>query len=319
MLAEFEKRRLLIAASPAEGALARQLLIGSVQEAWEVATVYSFAQARFLLHHEPCDVLLVEEPLCRQEGPGALDWLTSQREAPVVFLASPASQLVAEALERGVEHWLPRDLAAAQPAVFRTTLDQAVRLNELRRRVRRAGEALHDCRRQVTRLVNLLWESSAPEASGPWLPQRYMLVRLHEEIARAERQGAPFAIALGEIQPAPAEDVPPPDPERLVAWTAQQVLRAKRRADVAGRYGPHGFMLLLVQTPEPNAVLGCQRLREAMEKAANSLSDTPLTLYVHMGIAGYAPEANSPKSLLSCAERRLEQAKAAQQSCLVYQ
>jgi diguanylate cyclase (GGDEF)-like protein len=319
MLGEFDKRRLLIAASPAEGVLARQVLLGSVQDAWEVATVYSFAQARFLLHHEPFDVLLVEEALWRHEGSAALDWLTSQRDAPVLFLAGPGPQAVAEALERGVEHWLPRDLAAAQPAIFRATLEQAVRVSDLGRRVRRAAEALHDCRRQVTRLVNLLWESSAPEASGPWLPQRYMLVRLHEEIARAERQGAPFAIALGEIQPAPADDVPPPEPERLVAWTAQQVLRVKRRADVAGRYGPQGFMLLLVQTPEPNAVLGCQRLRDAIEKAAGSLADTPLTIYVHMGVVGYTREVNSPKSLLSCAERRLEQAKAAPQSCLVYQ
>jgi PleD family two-component response regulator len=319
MPGEFDKRRLLIAASPSEGALARQLLLGSVQDAWDVATAYSIAHARFLLHHEPCDVLLVEEALYRQEGPAALDWLTSQREAPVVFLAGSGPQAVTEALQRGVEHWLPRDLAAAQPAIFRATLEQVVRASELRRRLRRAADALQDCRQQVSRLVNLLWESSAPEASGPWLPQRYMLVRLHEEIARSERQGAPFAIALGEIRPAPAEDVPPPDPERLVAWTAQQVLRVKRRADVAGRYGPQGFMLLLVQTPEPNAVLGCQRLRQAMEQAAGSLADTPLTVYVHMGVVGYSAEVNSPKSLLSCAERRLEQAKALPQSCLVYQ
>jgi PleD family two-component response regulator len=318
MLGQYEKRRLVLAASPAEGALARQLLVSSVQDAWDVAIVQSFAQARFVLHHEPCDALLIEELLYRDEGAAALDWLTSQREAPVVFLAGPAPQTVAEALAHGVEYWLSCEAAVAQPALFKATLDQAVRVSELRRQLLRTGQALQECRQQVSRLVQLLWESSAPEANGPWLPQRYMLVRLHEEIARAERQDVPFAVALGEIQPVPPGSVLPLDSERLATWTVQQILRAKRRADVAGRYGPHGFMLLLVQTREAQAVAGCRRLQRLLEQAAPSLADTPVTIRVPMGIAGYAPEASSPTSLLSCAERRLEQARAANQSSLVF-
>src|SRR5262249_20797586 len=137
MVGQYEKRRLVMAASPAEGALARQLLIGSVHDAWDSTIVHSFAQARFVLHHQPCGALLIEDPLYREEGAAALDWLTSQREAPVVFLAGPTPHIVADALARGIEYWLPCEAAVAQPSLFKATLDQAVRASELRRQIRR--------------------------------------------------------------------------------------------------------------------------------------------------------------------------------------
>ena len=41
--------------------------------------------------------------------------------------------------------------------------------------------------------------------------------------------------------------------------------RSKRRCDVAGQYGPQGFMLLLPQTPPEGAVHFCRRLQGLLD------------------------------------------------------
>src|SRR5208282_4680730 len=51
-------------------------------------------------------------------------------------------------------------------------------------------------------------------------------------------------IALGELRDGLHEDSSLPLPR----WAAEQIGKVKRQSDVAGHYGPHGFMLLLAQT-----------------------------------------------------------------------
>src|SRR5437762_3483613 len=67
------------------------------------------------------------------------------------------------------------------------------------RRTRRRNDQLRDCRSQVTRLVNLLWDATPAEGRPRWFSQRYMLERLQEEICRSERHGNPLSVVLGEV------------------------------------------------------------------------------------------------------------------------
>ena len=78
-----------------------------------------------------------------------------------------------------------------------------------------------------------------------WYNQRHMLERLDQEAARARRQGGDFTVVLAEVQGARREQLSPAETDHLATWTAARVTQAKRRSDVAGQYGPHGFMLLL--------------------------------------------------------------------------
>ena len=43
-------------------------------------------------------------------------------------------------------------------------------------------------------------------------------------------------------------------------WAASTVARVKRRGDVAGLYGPQGFMLVMAQTPQQGGERCCRRL-----------------------------------------------------------
>src|SRR5262249_5484958 len=85
---------------------------------------------------------------------------------------------------------------------------------------------------------------------------------LQEEIGRAARHGIPFSVVLGEVWPRADNPLPPAGWAQLSALAAERIVRAKRRCDVLGQYGPHGFMLLLANTPEPGAIAYCRRLEQ---------------------------------------------------------
>jgi GGDEF domain-containing protein len=235
---------------------------------------------------------------------GGLAWLTSQREVPVVFLADVSAEVILAGLRHGAEHWLPRDFALAHPAVLRTFLGRAVQTGELRRGLRQAGESLLECRRQVSRLVGLLWEASPLEGRPHWFNQRHMLERLEEELARSHRHGGPLTVVLGEVRPAGATPFPLEEAQRLAEWTADQITSAKRRCDVAGQYGMNGFLLLLPRTPDSAAVGCCRRLRRLLEQGPS--------VQACFGVAGFSPATATLHSLMGRAEERLERARASE-------
>src|SRR5947207_1498910 len=88
------------------------------------------------------------------------------------------------------------------------------------------------------------WEVRAAGGRSRWLTQRHALERLDEEVARAERHGTPLSLALAEVQALRPPGAPGRDELPLTAAVGEQVASAIRRGDVAGRYGPAGFLLL---------------------------------------------------------------------------
>ncbi len=309
MAVDVERRRVLLVAATAERARLRSLFDQEVLHEWEALEADSFERARFILQHDVCcDVLLVDESLYRHDDSEGLSWLAAQREAPVVFLAGAAPETIIDVLERGVNQWLPRDLALSHPDLVLAILHQALHWNEQRQRIRLAGEALYECRRQVSRLVSLLWETTPAHGRTRWLTQRHMLERLQEEIARSERYANTLTVVLGEVRVDPAEGAEANQPPHLAAWTAEQIGKVKRRSDVAGQYGPHGFMLLLPQTTAAGAVQCCRRLQEKLEHAAPS-PGTQAQVRTYFGIASLSDAARTAKSLVSTAEQHLEKAK----------
>jgi diguanylate cyclase (GGDEF)-like protein len=302
-------RRVLIAAGEAAQAPLGELFVRGLVPGWQPMTAESFERARFLLQHDPCDVLLVDESLYVRESPQGLAWLADQAEAPVVLLSAPAADLVAAALHSGVIQWLPRQLILEHPPLLAAALLQASRWSELRRRVRLAADGLQECRRQVSRLVAMLWESTPLEANTRWFTQRYMMDRLQEEIARSARHGSPFSVVLGEVR------VRSDSPLQTVGWghlsapAAERIGRAKRRCDVIGRYGPDGFMLLLANTPEQGAIAFCRRLEEQLAQ------EPALAAFVtSFGVAASGADTPTSQSLLGRAEERLERARLGQES-----
>jgi GGDEF domain-containing protein len=307
MSVELERRRVLVAAAPGARAPLVELFARGRVEGWEAAEADGFEQARFLLQHDACDVLLVDQSLYRPEDADGLNWL-SRQQVPVAYLAGPDPLALTAVLERGASQWLPRELALGQPALLTAVLNQAASRGDLRRSHRRLGEALQECRRQVQRLVTLLWGLAPTEAHPRWFTQRHMMDRLQEEIARTQRHGTPLSVVLGEVR-ADDEALLPPDAPQVTAWVAERVTRGKRRCDVAGQYGPSGFILLLAHTPPPGAAVCCRRLRAALEAGPGQAPGPPGPIAAFFGISGFDAAHANAKSLLGRAEECLERAR----------
>lgn len=303
-------RRILLAANDQERPLLRALLDYSPWRCWDVTEADTFEQARFLVQMDACDVLLLDSSLLASGDSGGASWLAARMEAPVLYLAEPTPDVLRGAATPGGYCWLPRSLALANPVLVHAALLQVSRMSELRHELWQAGTALQDCRKRVDRLVGRLWECSPIEGRLHWFSQRTMLERLHEEVARVQRHGGPLTIALGEIAPrtgkCEVEDAP-----QLAAWTAERVSQAKRRCDVAGQWGPTGFMLLLPRTPDQGAAGACHRLRSILEEGPSPLPGPHIGLAARFGVASFSPEIGSSQSLLSRAEESLDRARRA--------
>jgi diguanylate cyclase (GGDEF)-like protein len=304
-----EGRRVLLAAAGAARAEVLQMFADGRLLAWEALEADSFEQARFLQQLNPCDVLLLDASLVPGGDVSGLRWLTTQQEAPVVALTDDLPELMQSLFQQGVQHWLPRRLALGHPTLLRLMLNQAAQIGDMQRRLREREETLTQCRRQVNRVVNLLWQALPALGRAQWFTQRHMMERLHEEVTRSQRHGQQVTVVLGELGDADSNPVSLAERGDLAAWTVQQVTQNKRRCDVAGQYGPWGFMLLLPQTNDRGALGCCRRLRPLLEQPSPAAALSLAPFQVAFGIASYSPAVSSVKSLLSRAEERLERAR----------
>jgi GGDEF domain-containing protein len=308
MEGEVERRRALLAAADKERAEFRGLFQTEPLRDWELLEADSLEQARFMVQLDPCDVLLVDCGLYRVGAGSDWSWLAGQRRVPVLFLVPDEPETVGILPRHLMPYWLPCDLARHHPQVLSVMLKQAAEFGHLQRRGQKTSDALEDCRRQVTRLVNLLWEAVPGEGRVRWFTQRYMLERLEEEVSRARRYGGPLSVILGEVESPPASEAPGGKPTQATPWTVDRISRVKRRSDVAGQYGLQGFIMLLPNTDEAGAAGCCRRLRNILRQP-DQTAESAGSPRVYFGLASFSPEATTLKSLLSRAEQRLENAK----------
>jgi diguanylate cyclase (GGDEF)-like protein len=302
-----DRQQVMVAAANAEATCLRLHFSRPPLDQWDLLEADTLERVRFLLQHNACDAMLVDESLQAHQAAEGLAWLVKSSKAPVVYLSGSHPEVAAAALSQGVTQWMPRELALAHPKLLDALMQRAIQSSSLIDRAHQAADELRECRRQTNRLVSLLWETSTGEVRTRWFTQRQMMERFQEEVARTERHGSPLTLVLGEMQPANA---PSSNAGNLLeSWAADQIIRAKRRADVAGQYGPNGFMLLLVHTSEPGAKAFCQRLQCLLEQSPGTQSGPPISSRAHFGVAGYGSTAFTPKLLLSRAEEALDLAK----------
>jgi GGDEF domain-containing protein len=307
MVTLLDRRSLLLASPRTDGRTLRSLLDSPLFRAWEVREADSIEQTRFLLQMAPSDVLVLDATLYRDSDPEAVAWLTAREETPILLLGEPEAEIIVNALRNGARQWLPRELALSQPAVLEATLQQIVLAGDVQRKARAVSEALHDSRRQVSRLVSLLWDSVPGDGRRSWFPQRHMLERLEEEVDRSKRHGETLTVVLGELHAADGATASPELSSQLASWMIARVTESKRRCDVAGQYGPGGFMLLLPKTVGPGAQMCCRRIQASLERPE---TQTLLpALRSAFGLASVSADGGDGRSLLCRAELRLERAK----------
>ena len=298
-----ERRHVLIGTSPENQGIFRELFKRHPLDQWVMKEAESYSQARFVLQHDPCDVLLVNDDLYEREGAQGLAWLAWQREVPIVLLVGQSPETYARAYQLGVSICLPREPIFGHPPMLAAGLDQALNICEMRFGYRRIKEQLAQSRRHTDCLVNLLWRATPHGNESSWLPQRSVLERLCEETARTERHAIPMTMALGEVQQ--GDDV---SDRTLPDWAARLILHGKRRCDVAGQYGTNGFLLLLVHTSKDGGMTCVRRLQKILEQPPQTVQP-PHRPQTFFGVVSFSPEKNTPQALLHCVEERLDAAR----------
>jgi PleD family two-component response regulator len=318
MQVERARRRVLVAADSEAAPTVLQLFDQSPLDSWTPIPVENFAEARFVMQHNPCELALVHEELLDQDGEPALGWIARSPEIPVVFLTSYDAETITQAYRLGVAVCLPRDLTLLHPWLLDAALSRAMEVGDQFRARRSHVEQLQQCRRHIDRLVNLIWRTSPMEPETHWFTQRHTMERLQEEISRTQRHGAPLTLAVAEVRVENQSDAQKPDKQpvseepalNLDSLTSQVISQGKRRCDVAGQYGMQGFLLLMVQTPKRGGVICCKRLKQLLEKAAEQPGTRPRgPIRAYFGLATCPAEAVSAQNLLRCAEQNLETAK----------
>jgi diguanylate cyclase (GGDEF)-like protein len=313
MPVDIECRRLLLAARPSETKQLRNLFAQPQLEGWDLLEAESFERARFLLLHNACEVLLVDEGLYQAAG-SDLSWLARYRSLPVIFLTAMEPDAIARAYEKEIAMCLPRQATLDHPPLLAAALNRAAAVGEVHKSLRRSAEREQKSRRQIDRLVNLLWRNVPMDADRQWFTHRHILERLQEEIARSSRHGTVFTLALGEVEPGEADA---DDSDELMEWTTAAVSQAKRRCDVAGQYGMRGFMLLLVQTTQPGGVICCKRLQARLKDAAHESHGPRRIIRASFGLSSFTSELATSEIMLSQAESHLQAAKSGIQGGVV--
>ncbi len=307
-------RRLLLLKGR-DGDLVGRLAELGVLADWQVLLADSLAAACSLQQQDPCDVVLIEDASSGAGDPEQLVPLIVSSQAPVVVLADRAAEVIQSSPETAPQHWLPRQLIVAHPRLLTVVLQQAAHLGELQKQLRSRDLALQDCQQQVNRLVEMLSPDFLAESPSPWFTQRHMMERLYEEVTRSQRHGDALAVVLGEMTDSSRQPVGPLEPTHLAGWTAARIGQSKRRCDVAGQYGPRGFMLLLPHTGNQGAADCCRRLQPILEHPAELPSGAQGPLQVRFGIATFSTHVSTATSLLGRAEERLELARTSTADC----
>jgi diguanylate cyclase (GGDEF)-like protein len=179
----------------------------------------------------------------------------------------------------------------------------SVAANETRARLAQSRRQLADTLDQVQRLA------SRDELTRA-LNRRSLISALERERSRAERSGAPFCIAMIDIDHFKKvnDTFGHAAGDAVLRAFAQTVHETMRTTDVFGRYGGEEFLLILVGTPPRTALEAVERIRLAVAGRdwRDIAPDARVT--ISAGVAGFA-KGETVEQLLHRADQALYQAK----------
>ncbi len=166
------------------------------------------------------------------------------------------------------------------------------------------------------RLSQRLRELSMLDGLTRVLNHRAIHDRLAEELLRAQRYGHPLTVVLCDLDHFKRINDAHGHPagDAVLLGAAQALRHCLRTADAFGRYGGEEFLAVLPESDIDSGVVAAERLRRALADQSIALpTGRPVTITGSFGVASRSelPELASASVLISLADQRLYQAKAA--------
>lgn len=177
---------------------------------------------------------------------------------------------------------------------------------------------LGDSRKRLAATLNQVRRLISHDELTRTLNRRSLVERLGEEIGRSERSGAPFSVALMDLDHfksindshghAVGDDV--------LRGFAEAVHGAMRTTDVFGRYGGEEFLLILTGSTAAAAADASERIRAAVVAKEWGVIAPGLNVTVSVGIAAFR-KGDSIEQVVKRADTALYQAKHAGRNRIV--
>ncbi|HYU31263.1 MAG TPA: diguanylate cyclase [Thermoanaerobaculia bacterium] len=188
-----------------------------------------------------------------------------------------------------------------------------------------SAERLSGCLRPLilvldnARLSHRLHEMSTVDGLTRQLNHRAIYERLTEEMERTRRYKTPLSVVLCDLDEfKEVNDTHGHLAGDLVLRESAAVLRhGLRSTDILGRYGGEEFLAVLPQSDLDAALLAAERLRRGLaENTVRVPSGATVRVSASFGVATWDDSTVSADLLVSQADRRLYDAKAAGRNCV---
>jgi two-component system cell cycle response regulator len=178
------------------------------------------------------------------------------------------------------------DLVEAMDAGADDYLTKPFRNHELRVRLR-AGRRIVDLQAELVRAREALRVQATHDALTGLRNRGSILETLDNELARSERERAPLAVLLADLDRfKQINDVSGHMAgDAVLRESAQRMKSALRRYDSVGRYGGEEFLMVLPGCRAESAYGQAERVREAVESAAVEYAGDSLRVSCSIGMA----------------------------------
>jgi diguanylate cyclase (GGDEF)-like protein len=141
--------------------------------------------------------------------------------------------------------------------------------------------------------------------------RRTVMDRLKEEVARAEREGAPVSVIMADLDHFKHINDTHGHPvgDLVLCEAAHRMKAAIRAYDVLGRYGGEEFLIVLPGCPKPEAEAIAERLRERLESVPLKRREQKIRITGSFGVACSSDVAAEAESIIWAADAALYRAK----------
>ena len=159
-------------------------------------------------------------------------------------------------------------------------------------------------------LIERLERAATHDELTGLLNRRGYQQRLAAELARADRDGTPVSLILGDIDSFKSlnDRFGHRCGDEALSRFAAVCCGQRRGTDFVARVGGEEFAMVLPGTDPDGALLVAERLREAIHSVVHRPDGAPLT--ASFGVATYPDHASDCDTLLGCADRAMYAAKA---------
>lgn len=278
------------------------LLLAAMLETLPGTQVSTFTKAEAALAcclDTPPDLVLVDYRMPDLDGLGftrRLRAAPSDNDLPILMItADDSTATLRDAFAAGVTDFLRKPVDEVELT--------ARCLNMLRLRLR--TRALVEANNRLRHLAN------HDALTGVTNRRRFLEIVVHE-IDRAARYGHPLSIIALDLDRFKGinDSLGHAAGDAALVSGARALTATCRTTDVIGRIGGEEFMVLLPDTPLPQAAEAAERLRQAIAIATVEHANTAFRITASLGVAQWTPPTEPLEALLHRADEAMYRAKA---------